>query len=209
MKRVIFLCLVMLGLVAACGQQSDIGPGHSASISCGRDGQVHISVSNYGEAVRVVDGGIEQPFHGGFTMELSGTSRHTIVITADDWPTFNESAGPCVQPTTSTTEKVTVPDSTTTTTICVDCIPNTNVTIPDGTTTTSTTTTCPDCVPNTQAAPTTTTGTPPSSGATTTTVVTPPVITTVPKGDPTTTTQLSAPPVPQPTAPVKGLPVTM
>ena len=219
MKRLSLLIIVALLGFASCGQQQQLGVGHNSGISCNSGGQVVVSASNYGQAKYSLNGAPDVSFTGGFSLVLNGNSAQHVVITADDWPTQDLTAGPCVQPTTSTT-KVTVPDSTTTTsTICVDCVPNTvrdnptttttticvdciptqNSTIPSSTTTTSsvpdgtTTTTCPLCG-------TTTTTTTIRGVTTTTTVPGIPTVVSVP-GSPTTSIVF----VP---APKDGLPVT-
>lgn len=150
---------------------------HGASITC-LGGQVHIVASQYPEGgAYVLDGGTPVPFTGGFALVLDALQHH-IVITAPDWPTFDQSAGPCSEETTTTT-------TTTTTT------PATTTTIPATTTTAGTTTTIP--ATTTTVPPTTT------EGATTTVA---PVVTTAPTTPPTARPQAPTPP------PVAALPVT-
>ena len=198
------VALALAVVLIACGSPQAIRPGHTAGISCGSDGMVHASASQYNGGTYQVNSLEPVNFQGGFSFPLDGTKAWTLTVTANDWPTFTGSAGPCQQ-------------SSTTTTICVDCVPNTNIGGGSTTTTTgaSTTTTsvCVDCVPNTNAATTTTTSCPtcvpppppPPSGSTTTSLVVPPpaVSTTTTRPDSTTTSivRVTAPPP-------EGLPVT-
>jgi hypothetical protein len=165
--------VVALAALAACGAPQDLAAGHSASIGCGADGNVHVSATQYNAASYSIDGGAPVAFTGGFSLTLSGTA-HTVKITADDWPTFLETAGPCEQPTT-TTVKVTTTTAAATTTTIDRCPPEDEPCTPG--TVNVTTTTGP--ATSTTAPATTTTGPP---GATTTT------------GPSTTTTTTTAPP---------------
>lgn len=138
--------------VAAAGAVIAVAPSgqpafaHNATIGCGSDHAVHVSADSYGNGSYRVNGGNAIPFQGGFTLTLPGGVVQHILITASDWPTFDHTAGPCIQPTTTTT----VPAATTTT------VRPTTTTVAATTTTTTTTV----AGPTTTAAPTTTTTTP-------------------------------------------------
>jgi len=188
--------------IAACGSSREISAGHVADIQCESDGAVHYSASLYGSGSYSIDGGATVPFQGGFSGTLPGTSAHTLTITAPDWPTFSQSAGPCVQPTTI---PQTAPPTTgaATTTTCPDCTINT-VVITATTAPTSTT------IPTSTTGPTinTTVITPPPGGTTTTSSSPPGVTTTTcPTCVPAATTTTVRPPTgtsPVPPSPPPG-----
>jgi hypothetical protein len=162
--RLVGLCVIAVGVTAVAVQASGgsdptpIVAGHRASIECTRNGKVNFHADSYGSGTYSVDGSAPIAFQGGFDFMLSGLVSHTLTVTADDWPTFSESAGPCKQPEepTTTTGATTTTVGATTTTACPDCTPNTNVIVP---TTTATTTTEPVPTtggPTTEPAPATT-----------------------------------------------------
>jgi hypothetical protein len=113
-RRALTLLILALATVA-CGQREELAAGHSADIACQPDGSVLVSAQSYGAATYRVDGGAPVAFTGGFTLTLPGTAQHSVVVEADDWPTFDQTAGPCTQPTTTTQATTTTASSTTTT----------------------------------------------------------------------------------------------
>ena len=185
--------LAAAALLWSCGTPQTIDAGHVAGIGCGADGEVHASATNYSGGTYSLNGATPVPFAEGFVLELDGARAWHLVVTADDgFPTFDDRAGPCRTPSSSSS---TPPSS------CPDCTPAT-FGVPGGSTTTTvqpTTTTAPP----TPGGTSTTTTVAEASTTTTTTTTLPSSSTTLVEATTSTTTPTSISP-----APLTGLPVT-
>lgn len=192
--RTALLVILMAIAIVACGQRSSIAPGHSVSLRCNSAGQVVISATQYGSGAYSLNGAPAVPFTGGFNLVLSGTSAQHIVVTADDWPTFDQTLGPCEQPTTSTIPRTTAEQTTTTEDKCPndDCIPNTvaattttvapttSATVATTTTVASSTSTSTTTPPSTSPATSTSSSVSPTTAPSSSSTTTPGVPTTLP-----------------------------
>jgi hypothetical protein len=105
------MVVVIAGLFAIAHRSEPRAAGHQAGIIC-QDGQVLAGAITYVNGGRYsIDGAPFVSFNPAFgPIPLSGNARHHLVVTAPDWPTFDDYAGPCVAPTT--VPQTTIPQTT-------------------------------------------------------------------------------------------------
>jgi hypothetical protein len=152
------MVVVIAGLFAIAHRSESRAAGHQAGIIC-QDGSVLVGAITYVQGGSYsIDGAGWIHFQNGFgPLTLSGNVRHHLVVTAPDWPTFDDYAGPCIVPTT--VPQTTTPRSVPTTVADTTTVPSSTSTVPQ-----TSTTTVPGTVPQT------TTGTVPSTTISGTTI---------------------------------------
>lgn len=160
MKRL----LIAAGITATILAPAGVAAAHNPHIECVASGphagQVHFWATDYNAGSYRVNSGTTHPFSGAFDVYLDGTVAEHGVITAPDWPTFDDSRGPCTQPTTTTTVRPT------TTTTGVPSSPPTTA-APSTSSSSAPTTTSPSEPSSTQRSTTsTTTSAPPAPSST-------------------------------------------
>lgn len=151
--------LAALGLIVAAAVivPSHMAAAHNASLACQADGRIKFTADSYGAGSWSVNGGSPHTFSGGFTVFLPGDTAVRGVIVAPDWPRFDQTAGPCVQPTTTTVRATTTTAAAATTTSARSTTSTSTTTAPSSPSTTA---------PSTSSTPTTTRETPTSTSTT-------------------------------------------
>ena len=115
------MVVVIAGLFAIAHRSESRAAGHQAGIIC-QDGQVLVGAITYVNGGKYsIDGAPFVSFNPGFgPIPLSGNARHHLVVTATDWPTFDDYAGPCI-------EQTTVPQTTQRSATSTSTLPSTTI----------------------------------------------------------------------------------